>query len=154
MARTPKVAPRDKPPVEMEQRADDRFQARRRTLQQAFSLTDESGGSGLLSTAAEHCIKAGSFLFRIVLIYKLGVASRDQRGRSVKKFSDLTEQEVLALAITNEEEDSRIYRGFAEGLREQFPSSAKVFDEMADEEVTHRTMLFDLYRRNSATICR
>jgi erythrin-vacuolar iron transport family protein len=65
----------------------------------------------------------------------------------VKRFSDLTEQEVLALAITNEEEDSRIYRGFAEGLREQFPSSAKVFDEMADEEVHHRTMLFDLYRQ-------
>ncbi len=65
----------------------------------------------------------------------------------MKKFSDLTEQEVLALAITNEEEDSRIYRGFAEGLREQFPSSAKVFDEMADEEVTHRTWLFDLYRK-------
>jgi erythrin-vacuolar iron transport family protein len=65
----------------------------------------------------------------------------------VKKFSDLTEQEVLALAITNEEEDSRIYRGFAEGLREQFPSSAKVFDEMAEEEVHHRTMLFDLYRQ-------
>jgi len=64
----------------------------------------------------------------------------------VKRFSDLSEQEVLALAITNEEEDSRIYRGFAEGLREQFPASAKVFDEMADEEVTHRTMLFDLYR--------
>ena len=56
--------------------------------------------------------------------------------RPVKRFSDLTEQEVLALAITNEEEDSRIYRGFAEGLREQFPSSAKVFDEMAEEEVT------------------
>ncbi|HUI96716.1 MAG TPA: ferritin family protein [Xanthobacteraceae bacterium] len=65
----------------------------------------------------------------------------------MKRFSDLTEQEVLALAITNEEEDSRIYRGFAEGLREQFPSSAKVFDEMADEEVHHRTMLFDLYRQ-------
>jgi erythrin-vacuolar iron transport family protein len=65
----------------------------------------------------------------------------------VKKFSDLTEQEVLALAITNEEEDSRIYRGFAEGLREQFPASAKVFDEMADEEVHHRTMLYDLYRQ-------
>src|SRR5579862_4404950 len=58
----------------------------------------------------------------------------------------MTEQEVLALAITNEEEDSRIYRGFAEGLREQFPSSAKVFDEMAEEEVHHRTMLYDLYR--------
>jgi rubrerythrin len=64
----------------------------------------------------------------------------------MKRFADLTEQEVLALAITNEEEDSRIYRGFAEGLREQFPSSAKVFDEMADEEVVHRTRLFDLYR--------
>ena len=65
----------------------------------------------------------------------------------MKRFSDLTEQEILALAITNEEEDSRIYRGFAEGLREQFPSSAKVFDEMADEEVTHRTRLYDLYRQ-------
>lgn len=65
----------------------------------------------------------------------------------MKRFSDLTEQEILALAITNEEEDSRIYRGFAEGLREQFPASAKVFDEMADEEVTHRTRLYDLYRQ-------
>jgi rubrerythrin len=65
----------------------------------------------------------------------------------VKRFSDLSEQEILALAITNEEEDSRIYRGFAEGLREKFPASAKVFDEMAEEEVHHRTMLFDLYRK-------
>ncbi len=65
----------------------------------------------------------------------------------MKAFSELSEQEVLALAITNEEEDSRIYRGFAEGLREQFPASAKVFGQMADEEVTHRTMLFDLYRK-------
>jgi rubrerythrin len=64
----------------------------------------------------------------------------------VKRFSDLTEQEILALAISNEEEDSRIYRGFAEGLREQYAASAKVFDEMADEEVRHRTVLFDLYR--------
>ena len=64
----------------------------------------------------------------------------------VKRFADLTEQEILALAITNEEEDSRIYRGFAEGLREKYAASAKVFDEMAEEEVRHRTMLFDLYR--------
>lgn len=64
----------------------------------------------------------------------------------MKRFSDLTEQEILALAISNEEEDSRIYRGFAEGLREKFAASAKVFDEMANEEVRHRTMLFDLYR--------
>jgi rubrerythrin len=64
----------------------------------------------------------------------------------VKRFSDLSEQEILALAITNEEEDSRIYRGFAEGLREQAPASAKVFDEMAEEEVRHRGWLYDLYR--------
>jgi rubrerythrin len=64
----------------------------------------------------------------------------------VKRFADLTEQEILALAISSEDEDSRIYRGFAQGLRESYPASAKVFNEMADEEVRHRTMLFDLYR--------
>ena len=64
----------------------------------------------------------------------------------MKRFSDLSEQEIIALAITNEDEDSRIYRGFAEGLRGKYPASAKVFDEMADEEVRHRTMLFELYR--------
>ena len=65
----------------------------------------------------------------------------------MKRFADLTEQEVLALAITNEEEDSRIYRDFAQGLRDEYPASAKVFDEMAGEEVHHRTMLYDLYRK-------
>lgn len=64
----------------------------------------------------------------------------------MKRFADLSEQEILALAITNEEEDSRIYRGFAEGLREKYAASAEVFDAMADEEVRHRGMLFDLYR--------
>ena len=64
----------------------------------------------------------------------------------MKRFADLSEQEILALAITNEEEDSRIYRGFAEGLREQAPASAKVFDVMAEEEVRHRGRLYDLYR--------
>lgn len=64
----------------------------------------------------------------------------------MKSFSELTEQEVLALAISNEEDDSRIYRGFAEGLREQYPSSAAVFSDMAEEEVRHRAQLYDLYR--------
>jgi len=64
----------------------------------------------------------------------------------MKTFAELSEQEILALAITNEEEDSRIYRGFSEGLRERYPASAKVFDEMAEEEVHHRTWLFELYR--------
>ena len=64
----------------------------------------------------------------------------------MKRFAELSEQEILALAISSEDEDSRIYRGFAEGLREPFPSSAKVFDEMADEEIRHRTMLLDMFR--------
>ena len=65
----------------------------------------------------------------------------------MKRFADLTEQDILALSITNEEEDSRIYRNFAEGLRANYPASAKMFDEMAEEEVRHRTMLYDLYRK-------
>jgi rubrerythrin len=65
---------------------------------------------------------------------------------AVKRFSDLTEQEVLALAISNEEDDSRIYHGFAQGLEEQYPDSAKIFREMADQEVQHRTELYNLYR--------
>jgi rubrerythrin len=74
------------------------------------------------------------------------LAANSNDEADVKRFAELTEQEILALAISNEEEDSRIYRGFAEGLRAQYGASAKVFDEMADEEVNHRTMLFDLYR--------
>jgi erythrin-vacuolar iron transport family protein len=69
----------------------------------------------------------------------------------VKRFADLTEQEILALAISNEEEDSRIYRSFAEGLRKDYAASARMFDEMADEEVRHRTLLFDLYREKFGT---
>jgi rubrerythrin len=65
----------------------------------------------------------------------------------VKTFAELTEQEVLALAITSEDEDSRIYRGFAMGLRDNYPASAKIFDEMAEEEIRHRTMLIDHYRQ-------
>ncbi|RAI45546.1 iron exporter MbfA [Rhodoplanes roseus] len=65
----------------------------------------------------------------------------------MKRFADLSEQEIIALAISNEEEDNRIYRGFADGLRPQYPKSAAMFEAMADEEVNHRTWLFDLYRR-------
>ncbi len=64
----------------------------------------------------------------------------------MKQFADLTEREILALAISNEDEDSRIYRDFAEGLREQFPASAAILSGMADEEIHHRSMLFELYR--------
>ena len=64
----------------------------------------------------------------------------------MKRFVDLSEREVLALAISNEEEDCRIYGSIAEGLRQQYPGSAKLFEDMAVEEARHRTMLYDLYR--------
>src|SRR3982074_2006120 len=64
----------------------------------------------------------------------------------MKRFADLAEQEILALAISNEEEDDHIYRAFAQALRERYPASATVFDEMADEEGRQRSMLFDFYR--------
>ena len=65
----------------------------------------------------------------------------------MKRISELTEGEVLALAIANEEEDGRIYLNFAAKLRPQYPASAKVFEEMAEEEAGHRHLLLDLYER-------
>lgn len=65
----------------------------------------------------------------------------------MKRFADLTEQEVIALAIANEEEDQRIYLQFATRLRADFPGTAKVFDAMAMEESEHRRMLLDLHQQ-------
>ena len=65
----------------------------------------------------------------------------------MKKFSDLSEQEILALAISLEEEHGRIYGEYAVGLREGFPASASVFDEMAQEENEHRRWLIDLFQK-------
>ena len=63
-----------------------------------------------------------------------------------RRFRDLTEQEVLALAISSEEDDSRIYRSYAERLRAEYPASAAVFDGMAEEEDRHRQRLIALHR--------
>jgi rubrerythrin len=63
-----------------------------------------------------------------------------------RRFSDLTEQEVLALAISSEEDDGRIYRSYAEMLRPDYPDTAKVFDGMAEEEDGHRRRLIDLHK--------
>jgi rubrerythrin len=64
-----------------------------------------------------------------------------------RPFASLSEQEILALAITNEEEDSRIYSDIAAGLRADFSASATVFDEMQAEEQEHRRMLMQLYQQ-------
>ena len=63
-----------------------------------------------------------------------------------RRFNELSEQEVLALAISSEEDDARIYRGYAELLRAEYPASAAVFDGMAEEEDGHRRRLIDLHR--------
>jgi rubrerythrin len=63
----------------------------------------------------------------------------------MKAFSDLTEQEILALAISSEEDDSRTYLTFAHELMDKFPASAKVFVEMAEEEQSHKASLTEAY---------
>jgi rubrerythrin len=64
-----------------------------------------------------------------------------------KKFKDLTEREILALAISSEEEDGRIYGEFADGLRESYPATAQMFEEMRAEEINHRDRLIAMYRQ-------
>src|SRR5580658_7169781 len=65
----------------------------------------------------------------------------------MKNFSDLSEREILALAISNEDEDNRIYRSFADALRASYPDTAGMYDTMAEEEIDHHDMLLDLYRK-------
>nr|WP_295740240.1 ferritin family protein [uncultured Acidocella sp.] len=64
----------------------------------------------------------------------------------MREFSQLSEREILALAISNEEEDGRIYLDIAERMREDFPGTANIFKEMAAEESEHRRMLLDLFQ--------
>src|SRR6266498_2484362 len=69
------------------------------------------------------------------------------RKFSAVHFRDLNETQILALAITAEEEDARIYRDFAESLRTDFPATAELFTRMAEEEDGHRHRLIELYRQ-------
>ncbi len=63
-----------------------------------------------------------------------------------RNFKDLSEREILALAIALEEEDGRVYADFADGLRETYPATAKLFDDMGAEESGHRSSLIATYR--------
>ncbi|HYX00086.1 MAG TPA: ferritin family protein [Candidatus Elarobacter sp.] len=65
----------------------------------------------------------------------------------LKKFKDLSEKEILAIAIAAEEEDGRIYGEFADALRDEYPSTAQMFEEMRQEEVGHRDRLFAMFRQ-------
>jgi rubrerythrin len=73
--------------------------------------------------------------------------AREAATMTKKSFKVLTEREILALAIFLEEEDGRVYADFADGLRDTYPASAKMFEEMRAEESAHRQALFDLYRQ-------
>lgn len=64
-----------------------------------------------------------------------------------KRFSDLTESEILALAISAEEEDSHIYASFANRVRVDYPATARMFDDMSMEEQGHKNMLLELFRQ-------
>lgn len=66
---------------------------------------------------------------------------------SRRKFSELSEAEILALAISSEEDDSRIYTSFAETLRASYPGTAGIFERMAEEENGHRRHLIDEFER-------
>ncbi|WP_419907186.1 iron exporter MbfA [Hoeflea sp.] len=68
-------------------------------------------------------------------------------GAGRRSFSSLSEQEILALAISSEEDDGRIYLAYADALRDNYPASAEIFEEMAREENEHRRRLIDLYRK-------
>jgi len=68
-------------------------------------------------------------------------------GFGRRRFDTLSEQEVLALAISSEEDDARIYRSYADGLAESFPQSAQMFEAMAKEEDGHRASLIELHRK-------
>ncbi len=71
---------------------------------------------------------------------------------SRRRFADLSEQEVLALAISSEEDDARIYRSYAERLRAEYPASAAVFDGMAEEEDGHRRALISLHETRFGSV--
>src|ERR1700734_4394826 len=65
----------------------------------------------------------------------------------MKNFETLNQRETLAVSISLEEEDERIFADFAEGLGQDFPASAAVFEGMRDEESGHRRRLIELYRQ-------
>lgn len=64
-----------------------------------------------------------------------------------RRFGDLSEREILALAISSEEDDGRIYADYAARLRPAYPATAALFDAMAAEEDAHRRRLIAEFQR-------
>lgn len=64
-----------------------------------------------------------------------------------QKFVDLSEREILALAISSEEDDARIYLDYAARIAADYPATAEVFERMAAEENRHRQALIAEFER-------
>src|SRR5271165_2611733 len=105
------------------------------------------GSNGRRIVSSPICKLALAPLVRRVLIFHYRPCGRTAEEKPVKRFADLNEQEILALAISNEDEDNRIYRSFADALRGSYPDTAEMYDKMAEEEIGHRDMLLDLHRK-------
>ncbi|MBL4647035.1 MAG: rubrerythrin family protein, partial [Rhizobiales bacterium] len=69
------------------------------------------------------------------------------RFSHARSFSELSEQEILALSISSEEDDARIYLAFANSVRDEFPGTAAMLEGMAEEEGTHRNLLIELHKK-------
>ncbi len=65
----------------------------------------------------------------------------------MRAFNSLSAREILALAVSLEEEDERVYADFADGLRQDFPATAAIFDGMREEESGHRRRLIELFQK-------
>src|SRR5437870_804397 len=98
-------------------------------------------GSVLLTGHSRLHLLAGQPLLKMRHRLDLG------EGSPMRSFKSLSEQEVLALAISLEEEDARIYDDFADGLKDTHPAVANQFRELRAEEDSHRHRLLDLYQQ-------
>src|SRR5208282_150104 len=90
---------------------------------------------------------SGTNIIRVSIQPNLETRSKNSKLVGMaRNFKDLSEREILALAISLEEEDGRVYSDFADGLRETYPATAKLFDDMGAEESGHRASLIETYR--------
>src|ERR1700722_16260744 len=89
--------------------------------------------------AVETGLKQAGLIIRMIINW--------EQDPIMKAFAELSEREILAIGVAAEEEDARIYQAFAEDLTERYPQSAKIFEEMAEEEKGHRAMLLSMYEQ-------
>src|SRR6195256_6230754 len=100
-----------------------------------------------ISGAAHRIVPQLQRRSRRELSIQMGGLFDNLEGAVARNFKDLSEQEILALAISSEETDARVYADYAEGLRADYPATSQIFKEMEAEEDEHRRELIEDYRR-------